>query len=73
MNAIKYLVAAGYGITFLYEAAVKKELKDGILKEIKLTDFQVTHDFSFVWNKGSIFSENYQEICTLLKGNTNTN
>jgi DNA-binding transcriptional LysR family regulator len=68
MNAIKSLVEAGYGITFLYEAAVKKELKDGILKKIKLKDFQVIHDFSFVWNKGSIFSENYQEIYRLLKG-----
>lgn len=70
MNAIKSLVISGYGITFLYEAAVKKELKDGILREIKLKDFQVTHDFSFVWNKGSIFSENYQEVCKMLKGNS---
>lgn len=67
MNAIKSLVISGYGITFLYEAAVKKELKEGILREIKLKDFQVAHDFSLVWNKGSIFSENYQEVCRLLK------
>jgi hypothetical protein len=51
----------------LYEAAVKKELKEGILREIELNDFQVTHDFSLVWNKGSIFSENYQEVYRLLK------
>jgi DNA-binding transcriptional LysR family regulator len=70
MNAIKSLVVSGYGITFLYEAAVKKELKDQILREIKLMDFQVMHDFSFVWNKGSIFSENYREVCRLLKGET---
>jgi DNA-binding transcriptional LysR family regulator len=69
MNALKSLVISGCGITFLYEAAIKKELKDGILKEIKLKDFQVAHDFSFVWNKSSIFSENYQEACKLLKSN----
>jgi LysR family transcriptional regulator, transcriptional activator of the cysJI operon len=68
MNAIKTLVISGYGITFIYEAAVRKELKDGTLREIILKDFQVTHDFSFVWNKGSIFSENYKEVCKLLKG-----
>lgn len=68
MNAIKSLVVSGYGFSFLYEAAVKKELREGLLKEIKLKDFQVTHDFSFVWNKGSIFAENYQEVCRLLKG-----
>lgn len=67
MNAIKSIVASGYGITFLYKAAVKKELKEGLLREIELKDFQVLHDFSFVWNKGSIFKENYQEIYRLLK------
>ncbi|MDF2543017.1 MAG: LysR family transcriptional regulator [Herbinix sp.] len=70
MNAIKSLVQSGYGITFLYEAAVKKELADGSLKKIKLKDFQVAHDFNFVWNKGSVFSENYQEVCKLLKGDS---
>ena len=68
MNAIKSLVEAGCGITFLYEAAVKKELENGSLKEIKLKDFHVIHDFEFIWNKGSAFSGNYREICKLLKG-----
>jgi LysR family transcriptional regulator, transcriptional activator of the cysJI operon len=67
MNAIKSLVESGLGITFLYEAAVKKELEKGTLREIKLEDFQVSHDFAFIWNKGSIFSENYHEICEILK------
>lgn len=67
MNAIKLLVELGCGITFLYEAAVKKELDAGALREIKLTDFQVTHDFKFIWNKGSVFSEHYREICKTLK------
>jgi DNA-binding transcriptional LysR family regulator len=67
MNAIISLVKSGYGITFLYEAAVKKDLEDGSLRKLNLTDFQVTHDFSFVWNKGSIFSENYQEVCNIMR------
>lgn len=67
INAIKSLVKSGCGITFLYEAAVKKELQKGILREIKLKDFQVSHDFAFIWNKGSAFSENYREISKILK------
>lgn len=67
LNAIKSLVEAECGITFLYEAAVKKELETGVLREIKLEDFQVSHDFTFIWNKGSAFSNNYREICEILK------
>lgn len=67
MNAIKSLVESSFGITFLYEAAAKKELEEGILREIKLQDFQVSHDFAFIWNKGSIFSENYREMYEILK------
>ncbi|MFA9377619.1 MAG: LysR substrate-binding domain-containing protein [Lachnotalea sp.] len=67
MNAIKSLVEFGCGITFLYEAAVKKELETRTLREIPLKDFQVLHDFAFIWNKGSIFSESYHEICNILK------
>ena len=67
MNAIKAMVISGCGITFLYEAAVIKELESGILKEIKVGDFQVSHDFAFIWNKGSAFSENYRKIYEKLK------
>jgi len=66
MTAIKSLVEYGCGITFLYEAAVKKELANGSLREIKLKDFQIFHDFSFIWNKGSVFSERYRKICEML-------
>lgn len=67
MNAIKTLVEAGYGITFLYEAAVRNELNNGVLKEIKLKDFNMLHDFKFIWNKGSVFSDHYRNICDLLR------
>jgi len=67
MNAIKSLLEFSCGITFLYEAVVKNELEKGILREIKLEDFQILHDFAFIWNKGSVFSENYREIYKILK------
>lgn len=62
IHVIKSLAEAGCGITFLYQAAVQKELEKGSLKEIPLEDFQVFHDFNFVWRKDSIFSEEYEEI-----------
>lgn len=68
MNAIKSLVEAGCGITFLYEAAVKKELENNVLQEISLKDFHMLHDFEFIWNKGSAFSAHYREICYGLRG-----
>ena len=68
MNAIKSMVIAGCGITFLYEAAVRNELESGILREIILDDVKVLHDFAFIWNKGSTFSQNYKDIFKILKG-----
>ncbi len=62
IHVIKSMAEAGRGITFLYRAAVRKELEKGSLKEILLEDFQVFHDFNFVWRKDSIFSEEYEKI-----------
>jgi len=71
LNAIKSLVQANCGITFLYEAAAQKEIKDGKLKEIPLEEYNVTHDFTFVWRKGSIFAERYKELFEILKNINN--
>lgn len=68
IGAIKSLVADGRGITFLYEAAVKKELEDGRLRRVVLEDFELSHDFTFIWRKDSIYSEYYRELYRLLRG-----
>lgn len=47
------------GIAFLYKAAVKEEIKKGRLMEIPLIDFNITHEFTFLWNKDSMFGEEY--------------
>ncbi len=70
MHTIVNLLVQDCGITFLYEAAVREELKQGILKPIPLPSFHMTHDFTFLWNKGSAFSEEYQKICNELKENS---
>ena len=51
------------GISFVYKIAVEEELNQGILKEICLDDFKMKHDFDFIWEKGSIYSEKYTDLC----------
>lgn len=67
INIIKQLAIQNFGITFVYEVAVKEELKKGILYEISLEDFNVTHDFNFIWRKNSGFNDYYMKIYKSLK------
>lgn len=69
MNAIIQLVELNCGITFLYEAAVRDRLSEKKIITPELKDFNVEHDFTFVWNKGSIFQERYKEICDIMSEN----
>lgn len=68
IGAMKQMVAKGQGITFLYEAAVKEELNKGVLKRIELEDFQLTHDFTFIWRKKSIYGAYFRELFAILHG-----
>lgn len=67
MNAIKFLTANDCGITFLYEAAVKNELKDKILRKIMIKDLDIQHDMTFIWRKNSIFADYYCKLFEILK------
>lgn len=58
----KELTKMGCGITFLYEVSVAQELSKGELKEVMLKDFNVTHDFHFIWRKNSIYANLYREM-----------
>lgn len=62
INAIKTLVEKNCGITFIYEAAAKKELISGLLKRIYVKELINKHEFTFIWRKNSIFSEYYKTI-----------
>lgn len=53
MNAIKELCRHNRGITFMYQEAVKKELEMGVLSEIPIKNFTISHPFSFVYLKNS--------------------
>lgn len=62
LQTIRELAKAGCGITFLYETAVRKELAEGSLIQIPLVDFHISHEFNFIWRKGSIYADRYREI-----------
>ena len=54
--AIKELVKNGTGITFVYKAAVEKELIKGELAKIEIEDFNLKREFNFVYLQNSISS-----------------
>ncbi len=62
LQTIKELTKAGCGITFLYEVAVRRELADGVLKRIPLEYFHISHEFAFIWRRGSIYADRYREL-----------
>lgn len=67
IHTIVDLLCRDCGISFLYQSAVEKEIKNGILKKIDLDDFKISHDFTFLWNKDSAFSKDYEKIFKILK------
>jgi DNA-binding transcriptional LysR family regulator len=69
MHAIKQLVAHGCGITFLYQIAAEEELKAKTLEKVNLRDFEVSHEFTFIWQKNSIFQEEYEIMYKRFGGN----
>ena len=74
INIIKRLVAQGAGISFLYEAAVARELSDGTLARIALVDELIEHDIAFIHLKDSAYSEQLARFCddvVALRGDTN--
>ena len=62
IHAIVSLLCQDCGISFLYKSAVEQEINDGRLRQIALSDFMVMHDFTFLWNKDSVFSQEYEVI-----------
>lgn len=53
MEVIKQLVRNDLGITFLYQAAVRKELMQGVIKQLNITDLDACHELNFVFLKNS--------------------
>lgn len=66
IQVIKELIKRDMGIGFLYQAAVERELLEGSIRKLFLSDFQILHDMAFVWMKGSVFETYYRECAALL-------
>lgn len=66
IHAIKHFLEKGHGISFVYEVAVKKELDEGKLKIITMANFDVYHEFNYIWRKNSSFCEYYQTLYSTL-------
>lgn len=67
MQMITQLLLANCGVSFLYRTAVSDLLKAGKLRKLSLRDFQIRHDFTFIWEKNSLYADRHQQICAELK------
>ena len=67
LDIIKIFVAGDLGISFVYEAAVRREVAEGTLRIISLPGEPITHDISFIRLPHSIFET---ELQTLFHGLT---
>lgn len=62
LDIIKIFVAGGLGISFVYEAAVQREVEEGTLRIIDLAEEAITHDIAFVRLPHSIFEADLQSL-----------
>lgn len=70
IGAIKTLLKSGYGVSFLYRAAIRTEEAAGALGVIALSDFELRHDIMFLFPKNSNFRADYTTIFRELRACT---
>lgn len=59
-QVITNLLKAGLGISFMYYTVGAKDVEEGLLKVVELTDFSLKHEFNAVWQKNSIYEDYYR-------------
>lgn len=59
MHTILQMLEEDAGISFMFQKAADEKIKKGVLREVDIKDFQIEHDFAFIWPKGDAFSEEY--------------
>lgn len=60
--AIKACVAAGVGVSFIYRIAVEQELRAGTLRDVTPRDLAISHDFTLIWQRGSLYEDRYRAL-----------
>ena len=59
---IKSFVEEGLGISFVYDAAVRSDIRKGRLGEVFIRGVSIQHDISFIRPKGSRFEETFHAL-----------
>lgn len=67
VSVIRQMLLKNTGICFLSKKIVESELKNGLVKQIPLEDYQASHRFLFIWRKGSIHEHLFRKMYTILK------
>ena len=67
MSAIKELVSKELGITFLFQVAAEREIRENQLSVIDVQNFNAIREFNFVCLKDSFFKEEYMRYFHLMK------
>lgn len=62
VNVAKALIKSRVGLGFMYEDAVKEEIKKGELMEVKLKDFALRREFNFVCMKNEIIKDEVKKF-----------
>ena len=62
INMIKSFVEEGLGISFVYDAAVRSDIRKGRLGEVFIRGVSIQHDISFIRPKGSRFEETFHAL-----------
>ncbi|HIX30727.1 MAG TPA: LysR family transcriptional regulator [Firmicutes bacterium] len=62
LTVIKQLVEQNCGVTFLYRRAVTRELAEGRLRALQIENWDIRHEFTFLWRAGSVFETQYRRL-----------
>lgn len=67
VNVIKEMVKGGIGLSFMYEDAVRDEIRRKELAEIRIADFAIEREFNFIHLKNEIMQSDYDAFFSFFK------
>lgn len=67
VNVIKHMVESGIGISFMYKDAVRKEISEGKLVEVRISDFEIKREFNFIYQKNEILKDEINTFFSFFK------
>ncbi|SDY81137.1 DNA-binding transcriptional regulator, LysR family [Proteiniborus ethanoligenes] len=71
VNVIKEMIKKEIGISFMYEDAVREEIKRGELAEITIQDFVIQREFNFIHLKNEIMRLEFDALFSFFKNSIN--